>query len=518
MAVPSRPWKPALQWALSERGLTVALACLATFPLWSAFYLPLLDLPQHLSAVATIMNFDVAEARYPQYYELALGSTQYLLPYLITGVLSLVMPVWTALKITLSLYTVLGVVGFRALYRAVGEDPRVGLLWCAPLLYNVFFFLGFLNFVFAVPFFFLGLALLERALRDDRASDWAWLVGLSLAMFYSHVQIYLLYLGAVGLRALFTLPRWRRALKVSAHLAPTLLLFLIWVVRSGILVTGDDWYAANQGRNIHSDAFVWEPLQQRIVGLLEHVYAGYSDAVDPIMIAGMGLAALLILVFGGRDDEGERGRRLLPVRVLALCVVALCLLTPTNYKWIWPINWRFTPLAAAFIPLLLPRVRARGASLGVLILLGALNLFWFGVHLQRFAGFDEQVGEFDEVIEYMEPGKRVIGLIQDKTDPPFLHAVYLHFAQYYQALRGGAASFSHANFPHSPLRFQPDTAPPRWPLRFEWDTRLFDPKQHADAFDYYLVRAEFDRNTFAEASDRVQLVLRKGNWWLYAHR
>ena len=60
------------------------LACAAAtvVPLWSAAHLPFTDLPQHVSAIATLRHWWDPAWKSQEYFTLELGQTQYLLYYL----------------------------------------------------------------------------------------------------------------------------------------------------------------------------------------------------------------------------------------------------------------------------------------------------------------------------------------------------------------------------------------------------------------------------------------------------
>src|SRR5919205_2431178 len=94
VAAPARFDAAAVPWT-DERHpvwtwLLRACAVATVVPLWSAGHLPFTDLPQHVSAIATLRHWWDPAWKSQQYFTVELGQTQYLLYYLIGAALAFV--------------------------------------------------------------------------------------------------------------------------------------------------------------------------------------------------------------------------------------------------------------------------------------------------------------------------------------------------------------------------------------------------------------------------------------------
>jgi hypothetical protein len=535
------PWHRALRAVRPLHGLFALLVVASAVPLWAYEYLPFMDLPQHLATIAVLHDHGDPELGYAAFFEVDLLSTPYLAYYVATDLLAYLLPgphaVETANRLFLTLYALLLPLGAWRFLAAAGRERALSLL-AFPVIYGTFLFMGFVNFVAALPFYLFGLGALLRWLEHGRRRDWVWMVVHSLIVFVSHTQVYLLYLGSVGLLLLLTWPGLRRVLRAAAHLGPTLALFVAWVLTSNVLAGDDQWQAGRGGRNASPAGAGWEDLGTTVRELPARLVDAWRDSSDELLLVLLGftLAVLLLLRRSPVPAPGPSGAGAGPwprvravlranaLEILSLVLLALYVALPNSYKWIWPLNWRLVPVAYLVglawlrLPPLGPRARAALA-----VPLAALTLAGVWNHSRHFARFQEEVGPLAEVLAAAEPRRRTMGLIFDKGSgvvTPTL-APYLHFAQYYQLRRGGLADFSFANFAQSPIHFHERTGPPHLPLRWEWTPEQLrwptHPPGAADYYDYYLVRGGSGRGPFGSALARgeVREVKQAGRWALY---
>lgn len=501
-----------------------ALVAAHIVPLWVAEFLPFMDLPQHLATIAVLHGADDPELGYGAYFFVDLLATPYLFYYLVTDLLAYVLPLETANRVFLSLYVLLLPLSAWRYLRAFGRDPVVSLL-AFPVVYGTFLFMGFVNYVSALPFLLLAMAALRRWLDGGGWRAFTWLSVHTLVLFLSHTQAYLLYVGCAGLYLLLAWPGLRTALRAALHLVPTLVLFAIWAVSARMLAGDAEWQAGNAGRNASPAGAQWEDLATTLRELPARLVDAYRDSSDELLLALLGFVVLLLLV-ARRPPVTEGARAWLrenALELVSLVLLALYVALPVSYKWIWPLNWRLVPVAYLVglawlrLPPLGPWTRAAlVTALAVLSLAGVWN------HAKHIRAFDEEVGPLTEVLDAAGPRRRVMGLIFDKGSGVVTTtlAPYLHFAQYYQARRGGMADFSFANFAQSPVKFHDRTGPPKLPVRWEWTPEQLRwpsfPPGAADYYDYYLVRGQPPGRIFGGALGReVREVIRRGRWTLY---
>ena len=554
-ATPRSAWRD--PWWLA--GLAVSLVALVV-PLWTSAFLPFMDLPQHLATTRVLHSLGDPVWGLAGFYEIDVGSTQYLAYYGLVEALALLVPLEAAHRLALSLYAVTLPLALASYLTAFGRDRAVALLG-APLVYNTFLFMGFANYLLALPLVLWGLAVLRRLVDQDRGRQdrgrqdrgrqdrgrqedgrqeggrdpwrrFAVLVGITVALFYMHAQAFLVYLlGAcvIGLmvpRGIHPRHWWRAAL----HLVPSLALMGIWVWRSAILAGEEAWRQGHGGRNVSPVEARWEPLIERLVALPRQLTDAYRDDADEIvLVCLLGLALLLALARRFEPDPAEvadRGptRAWLRARcpeVVALTVFAAYLLAPISYKWIWPISHRLIPVVALLsLPMLAWRA-LRWRPLVLIVPATALAVYASTVHVERAAAFSEEAGAVREVLTDAEPGRRLHALIYDRGSRHVHHAPFLHFGQYYVVDRGGVATFSFVDFPQSPIRYDAERGPPRLPNRFEWTPERFRFDRHGRYYDYFLVRdggPGKPRRPFAGHEDAVELVRRDGRWALYRRK
>ncbi|MEC9070847.1 MAG: hypothetical protein VX938_00650, partial [Myxococcota bacterium] len=167
-------------------------------PLWVTELLPLMDLPQHLATIRILHSLDDPAFGLAPFYLVDLSSTQYLGYYYLVDLLAHAVGIETANRLVLSVYAVGVPLGMISYTRAFGRDPAVGLL-AAPFAYNTFLFMGFANYVLAIPLVFWGLGVLRGLMDELKWGRFALLVAITLALFYTHAQAFLVYCLCAGL-------------------------------------------------------------------------------------------------------------------------------------------------------------------------------------------------------------------------------------------------------------------------------------------------------------------------------
>lgn len=511
------------RWLLAA--LCVALVA-AVVPLWVSPLLPMMDLPQHLATVRILHSLDDPWFAVGKYHVADFSRTQYLSWYVAVDLLTHLMPLETANRVVLSLYALGLPLSVLALLRAHGRDPALALL-AVPLVYNVFFFMGFANYVTALPLLLWALALLQRSL--DRPS-WPRVVGLAvlvLLLFYSHAQAFVLYvvLATVavmgGSRGVHPRHWWRAAL----HLVPALVAMAVWTSRSLILAGEAAWRQGHGGRNVTSTEVHFEPYDDRLRHLYEWWLDAYRDDSDGrIALAWLGVLLATVLAGQGRAVCPETAvspwRRWLRSKVpllLTLATLFAYVASPVSYKWIWPISYRLIPVIALLALVTVGHARLAGGVWGrrAVLLLPAtlLAVFAAHTHVVKAQQFSREAGPVRAVVARAEPGKKLISLVYGAGSEVLNHAPMLHLGQYYVVDRGGMASFSFANFPQSPVVYPDVGGPPTFPPRFEWTPERFDWREHGSYFDYFLIRG--GGQPLAGHLHEVELVVQDGPYRLY---
>jgi hypothetical protein len=476
--------------------------------LWSAAYLPFTDLPQHAAAIATLRHFDDPAWKSREYFTLALGRSQYLLYYLAGALLAF--PFGTAERANLVLLSICAVAfpyALRSLLRATGADPRLAL-FAVPLFWSQSLLIGFFNYVAALPVLLWALGLSVQEAEAPRAARTALLAAASVALFYLHLSAFLLFAPAAALAQLLLAPRSLRAVaRRFVWMVPTLGLGIAFLLTSPVVHP--------QAVGWNEPVNVWfEPVRDAIEKLPEALLDIWPGDAD--FWISLGLLAAAVALVGRRDfrDEGARRRFVLAATWTAMAI-ALYFCFPISIGWLWQLNERYAIAAALLVPLLLaPRRGTRGAV--PLLAVFALGVASAGLAGRQARAFSREVDGFDRVISRAQPARRLLALVYEKGSRAAKFVPYLHFGSYYRARGGGIAAFSFAELPQSPLRYRPETEPPRHPVHWEWEPWRFDRVVDGNYYDYVLIRGNADPFARPGPGPRYRRIAQEGLWALYA--
>ncbi len=494
-----------------------ALVCLAmAVPLWITAWVPLQDLPQHLAAIRVIHDYSDPALSFDRYFVLELGRTQYLSYYLAAHLLAYVFSVELAQLILLTIVIVATPYAMRALLSALGRDGRLALA-LAGLTWNAHLFIGFLNFIAAIPLMLWGLALAIQLRRRWTRGRAVLLVVVTVVCFYTHVIPFgLLGLGAAlvlaGDSLLATIKRWLLLLPASVAMG-------VWAFDSP---AGQSVGAALQTRVADRKAS-FQPFKVA----LREVPGWLTDIVQNRIDTWLLLGWVALLVCGAGYALANRGRqearavvppdrtfawRLSPL--VALSIVAYFVL-PTGYDWMWPISPRFALLTPIVLLPVLPApsgrwLQASIAGFALIAVASAANVS------TAFKKFESEVGDFDGALAHIPTGQRVVALMFDRGSRYVRFWPFLHTAGLVQLEKGGAVMFTFATFPQSPFRYRYDVGPPPVPRMWEWFPNRVDPRADLGWYDYVLVRG--GPGLIASQKDAFDQVFVHPPWSLWQRR
>jgi hypothetical protein len=175
------------------------------------------------------------------------------------------------------------------------------------------------------------------------------------------------------------------------------------------------------------------------------------------------------------------------------------------------IHTRAMPFLALLViasPLIAPG-RKTGA---ILVSVVALQIAYDARIAAAYRAFDReaQASELREVLRAAEPGKRLIALAYETQSRIIQNQAYLHFAAYYEVLRGGRARYNFAETPWTPVRFRKGTEPVPLPRTWESKGPELDVTRAVSDEDYVLVRKP------GPQPKGFEVVAHAGLWSLYA--
>jgi hypothetical protein len=477
----------------------------------------MLDYPQQLAMAAIVRWIGDPVRGFGQAYELALWRPQGLFEVVTAG-LAWLMPIEIAGKLVLSLSLAAVVPATVALCRRTGRPEWYALLALA-VTYNHVFFWGFVDSLVACPLFLGGLALADRLLdRPFGLRSWLLLAATTALFYTAHLQMLLLFAGAVGWLALVRRPPVRRlALQLSAVL-PGLALgtgVLVWAhLHADEVMSGFQRYLDGQSTMLVNTRIKWG----RLPGLLFGVYSdGTQESLAMLLVlVGLVLAARR----PRRPDDGNETLFRTRFATLAGWIVLLYFLLP-EFTHGYLVSERLIPVAAMVAVAGLPQpLQPSRPALLRLRLAAALTALLLGLQLAAvrdgFRTFAVETAGLREVLDQAEPGYALAGLLFQQSNSTWMSPADLlrHAPAYYQVYKGGRVLLSFALFFNAPVRYRPGEGWEDGVLarRWEADAYQFDAARDAGRFRYFLVRGGRDdlTRTFGSrlASMRVTSAVR----------
>ena len=505
MAPPTRGSAPAARIDWTYAAAFTACAVAALVPIWSARWLPIVDLPQHVALVSIWKHLADPAWGFAGTYALRLGSPYALGPVLLRGLCELADPV-TAAHLWVSLFVVALPLSTDVLLRAAGAD-RWWSLAAFPAVFGFSFHWGFLPFLVAVPPALLLVAASFRYARDPTRRAAGWLAIGSLLLYPTHAVVLPFALSAAALVIAGHAPSWRsaavRALPLLAPL-PAAAAWTAWTRSTA--ATGDVWAWSLSPRR-------FDELPGMLFGAPPESLQDLPLTYDLLAIGVLTGVVALAVVAAPRVRRGLAYAGPVAVALLAYFLAPDVAFGSSFLYQRAPVF--LVPFAALMLGAPTSALRGRIARAGlVAIVLGAMAV-WAG----RYRAFEREAGGFDTVLARMEPGRKVLGLSFRSLSPTIPGApFFLHYAGWYQATRGGVLGYSFAGEYAQLVRYLPGAEPQMtpglnfMPGRFRWEVD--------GGYDYFLVRAFEDAGPFLSrgAPAPVELVVRDGPWWLYRSR
>ena len=470
-------------------------------PFWTAAYLPLMDLPQHVAVIAELSRFATDPHAQATYTVHLFPNSNVLFQVLGWG-LSGPVGVDAAVRLALSLGMLAWALASGALARALGARPIAGVLGL-PLALGYPLASGYVNFWLAWPAAMGVWALLLRGGRRGLVGAAA----LAVAAFLAHVQVWGFLLVTVPVVAVLSRAReaWRRALvEAAATMGPGSLLALAWLVPSlGHHGTGD-WRDAGGGH------LRWESGHAWMLGVwVRQFWITYNEPTQ-----GLALGLWLAAVAAAALDAGL-SRRITPLAIPAIGAwVASVVLPEHAINQFYIASRMVAPAALLTVLSLAPRGRLGGLAAGLgtaawLVQVGTVGRAWEQV--------EPEAAGLREVVAAADPNLRMVAVTQSRGSVHAAEEVFLHAASWNTVDNGGEAAFSFTSFQSSPLRYA-DLAP-KWHLRPGQELHLWCSLVNGKlpAYDLYLLRAVGDRCAVrAHLEAAGALVAESGDWALFA--
>jgi putative flippase GtrA len=456
--------------ALAPRLLFAALLALHLAPIWAVHFFPTQDGPLHVENVLALLRH-ASSPLLQSWYLPNWGAQPNWLTQAIFAALLPAFPPLVAEKIVLSGYTILFVLGFRAVM------PRGTRGWWAALLAFPFvhafpFHMGFWNFCYGFALAFLTVGFFLRTRGRLGPARFAALAALAVLLFLAHMVAFGGALVAVG-----AVLAWRAAAslrRARGNPARRALVARGYVRRAAVALV-----AAAPGLAL---AAVWlarhrEHMAERIpfLELASKLAVGYAlvsiDRRELILSSALMLAMFVAVVhlFLARAGRGPRRRPNDGWLVAAAAFVVLYFAVPDVVAAGAHVSDRFAWFALVSVAVWIGAGGGPEASLRrIAVAFAIVAVAALGVRMERQRELSALTAEFVSAKDSIEDGRVLLPLALSPQGPrgadgfrvgyrvkPFLHATGWIVAE-----RGGVdLKNSQANTDHCPVRFAPGRNP-----------------------------------------------------------
>ncbi len=381
--------------------------------------------------------------------------------------------------------------------------PVSNLLLASAFLFSSPFYAGFFNFLVgmvALAFVLVDLSrpAAERSHLDLALSSFAG----AMLLYFAHALWFAAGLFIAGTLALLVRFSYRECLARGLGVLPALAFAAHW---------GSGFGKSGWQTNIRQEGTALERLTSLDLGSSLFL-GGIRDVSEQIVV----LLALFWVAAGllaaRRKKEGARVDPHLAIAGLVL--LGLTLFLPYKLDKTILLAWRWGPFAAAFLLLAVPEPPASPRLTRALALVTLLGLAAANLKATLLYARTELAG-FDESLQAIDPGSRVIGLDFSRTGPAiWIDPTFQLFA--YAALeRGAELSFSFTELPTSLVVHRDPDWRPAWVLGLEWYPDYVSAGDLGH-FDFALVRAVSGVRERLEASfPTLSPIAGSGEWRTY---
>lgn len=478
-----------------ERAFRVALAVAAVacvVPLWSVKLLPFCDMPEQIAVIATLRHWN--DAAWSGSYVLDVGKSQYVLYHLVGALLAV--PLGSAELANLVLLSAVGVgtpYAFRSLLRALGRDERLAL-FAVPVFWSRPLVMGFLPYVASMPVVAYGLALAVRQGEAPSRKRAAGLAVLAIALFFLHVDPFLLFVLAAGLMRVVVGVRdiaqsdGRRGAAIVrslvltarslAWLLPSLVVAATWAVLGSLRGSVDQHHVSFMGLS---------QLVREFPAWSHDVWRSHVDEACSIVV-WTAFAVLVVQRGIGGQDRWRAAVAGAPFVAAILTYFAL----PYSVGAASMLNVRIAVFVALFAPLLVERIDGlRGAVPLGAVAVASLVLSGDALHEVRRIE-SEEVGRMSSVLDRIPAGSKVLTLPFHVTSPRTHWAPWTFIGAYARSRRGGVSSFSFTELPHWPIHYRASAEPPSKPIFWTFNACGYRNDVDGNYYDFVVVRGNVD--------------------------
>lgn len=472
-------------------------ACLAIYAaaILIPHYPPMVDLPQHIAAVATLDKIFDGTYVFADHFDFN-WLTPYWLGYLLVWIGSLLFGyVWSA-KLVVTASILAFVLACTQLRRYVGAPGVFDWLFLTVPLGFAYQW-GMLNFIVAAP---IGVFAILQFLRYIAGQTRSWsIVLLMLVLLLAHALMMAFVAATCALLALQNADRLSMYVRRLIPLLSPLPAFLIWFFITWKPSSVESWQ--------------WDLGWHRVAGLLPGM-VNLPYSTESIFVS----IGLLALPFAFARPVYSLSHSA-PLMLYA-CIM---LFVPKYFMGNFYTAQRFD----IFGVLLYALMFAGSTTMAQSALVRVRNLLRLVAPLVALLAasrstinsstFDREARGFRSIVATMQAEAPVLGLISARDSMAFSRPVFLHFPAWYQVEKAGMVDYSFAYWPGMNLTYRRDRLPLAdetllwFPQRFDWQIH------NADRYRYFIVKGskQFPSTVLGKHKGQVTLNATEDDWYLF---
>jgi hypothetical protein len=479
--------------------LFAVTASLVAWPFLVVTLPPVADLPQHAAQLGLFSEALSGDGPYRVQW-----TTPYSLAYLPLALGRLLFGPFAGARLAVAAIAVAWAAALHLVAWRL-RRPAAAAVAASVLAFNHALYWGFLPFLVGFPLFVVWSLLVDREPRPGWRPALLFAAG-GLLLYFAHA---LWFAAGLAWLAVDALLRWRGGTPWRALLAR-----LAGAGTVGVAAFG--WYLSIASTSFNTPP-LWVPDAWRRLlpsTWVEAAFGGLSGPLEPVVVALLAAWLAAAAWAGWRqrgEGEGAAGwhRRL---ALAALLFAAGALLLPDKLTNTIEFNDRWLPPALALLlvaapPLPLRRGLARAAAVTLLAVFVAFTaVAWQQAEEEELAGLMPALAALPE-----EP--TLLGLDFVRGSRWLDRQPYLQTFAWGQVLHGGTLNFSFADFPPSPVVYDPPRHAP-WTPGLEWFPQAVR-REDFGWFDHVLVRAGADLHARFAAEPWLTPVTPLAPWVLY---
>ena len=392
-------------------------------------YIPSLDGPQHLHTINVLAELIKGNDFMETYYKVNPTIVGYWSSHFILVLFRLIFPAWMAEKAYVIIYIIGMLVSFRFLVSQVSQKKTsVATLLIFPFMFSTYQLLGYYTFSFAAIFYFSGLGLLFKLIKESKIKYLFLFLVLSLGVFLSHALVFVFYLMSVAVVYVGTLiannldfKKWIiGGVKIALAIAPSAILWFIYIM--SVMNLDDTVHATSLG-------FI-EQLKEfariRLLVGFSHVFESYGYRVLFVVIIILSAIASMGLIKTIKKSTNSKFIASLFSKENIFLILAMIFL---GFYFFAPVRFSAGNLTNRYglyffynlIIWLSAKQFNYKVNLGAAILIFAVFVFTRNFHVRCYKDYNKRIVEIKEVEQQIKPNSLVYHVIiqQDWMDNHF---------------------------------------------------------------------------------------------------